>query len=336
MKKYEKAGVNISKAEELVSRIKIYARQTYFNNPELNSKVLSDIGHFGAFFDCSFSEFEEPILVSSVDGVGTKVKISIAMNEHESIGQDLVNHCVNDILCSGARPLFFLDYFACGRLNLEVAEKIILGISRACKENNCALIGGEIAEMPDIYSENDYDIAGTIVGVVEKKKIVNGLNIKKGDILIGLKSNGLHTNGYSLARKVLLNKYNLTDFIDELNLTLGEELLKIHKSYFHTVYPLIDDCKIKGISHITGGGIVGNTKRVLPANLSLKIDWYSWEVPKIFQIIKRVGEVSDEEMREVFNLGIGMILIASVENVDSIRNELEKKGEESFIIGEVV
>lgn len=335
MKEYEKAGVSISKGDEFIKRIKSLVRSTYSEENPNSNRVLTDIGHFGAFFDIKFSEMKNPVLVSSVDGVGTKLKVAILMNKHDSIGQDLVNHCVNDILCSGARPLFFLDYLAFGKLNLEVAEEIMKGLALACRENNCALIGGETAEMPDLYSENDYDISGTIVGVVEREKIIDGKKISSGDVLIGLKSNGLHTNGYSLARKVLLKKFKLEDFISELNSTLGEELLRIHKSYLRLVYPLLDKFQIKGISHITGGGIIGNTKRIVPENLKINIDWNSWSVPEIFKLIQSTGKISDEEMREVFNLGIGLILIVDKMIVDKVRDELKGNGEETFIVGEI-
>ncbi len=294
-----------------------------------------DIGHFGAFFDINFRDLKNPVLVSSVDGVGTKLKVAVLMNKHDTIGQDLVNHCVNDILCSGAMPLFFLDYLAFGKMNLQVAEQIMFGLTRACRENQCALIGGETAEMPDLYQENEYDISGTIVGVVEREKIIDGKKIAQGDVLIGLKSSGLHTNGYSLARKVLLSKFKIDDYIDELSCTLGEELLKIHKSYFKIIYPLLEQFQIKGISHITGGGIVGNTKRIVPENLKIWIDWKSWKVPPIFELIQKTGKISDEEMREVFNLGIGLILIVSKSNVEKVQNELINSGEETFIIGEI-
>ncbi len=335
MKEYEKAGVSISRGDEFIRKIKTLVRSTYDrDNPNAN-RVLSDIGHFGAFYDINFTNIKNPVLVSSVDGVGTKLKIAIMMNKHDTIGQDLVNHCVNDILCSGAQPLFFLDYLAFGRLNPDVAEQIMIGLSKACRENHCALIGGETAEMPDLYNESDYDISGTIVGIVEKDKIIDGKDINKGDVLLGLKSNGLHTNGYSLVRKVLLSKYKVDDFIPELNSTLGEELLRIHKSYLKIVFPLLNKFNIKGISHITGGGIVGNTKRIVPDNLKVKIDWFSWDIPEIFRLIQRTGKISDEEMREVFNLGIGMILIVDKSLVDDLKNELKKLDEEILIIGEI-
>lgn len=335
MKEYEKAGVSISAGDQFVKRIKSLVRSTFSDDNPNSKRVLSDIGHFGAFYDIKFSEMKNPVLVSSVDGVGTKLKVAILMNKHDTIGQDLVNHCVNDILCSGARPLFFLDYLAFGKMKLDVAEQIMIGLTKACRENECALIGGETAEMPDLYAENDYDISGTIVGIVEREKIIDGKKIQKGDVLIGLKSTGLHTNGYSLARKVLLNKFKIDDYIQELGCTLGEELLRIHKSYFKVVYPLLDKFQIKGISHITGGGIVGNTKRIVPESLEISIDWNSWKIPAIFDLIQKSGNVSNAEMREVFNLGIGLILIVDKTEVDKIQNELLNSGEESLIIGEI-
>lgn len=329
MKKYEQAGVSISRGDELVKRIKSKAKSTF------NSDVLSEIGHFGGFYNASFPEYEEPVLISSVDGVGTKIKVAIAMDKHDTIGQCLVNHCVNDILCAGAKPLFFLDYLAFGRLNVEIAEKIIEGFAIACRENGCALIGGETAEMPDLYEKNDYDISGTIIGVVEKSKIIDGKRIKKGDVLLALKSSGLHTNGYSLARKVLLSKYEYYSFIQKLEARIGDELLNIHRSYLKLVYPLLSKFDIKGISHITGGGIIGNTKRILPEGHKIVIDWNSWEIPEIFRLIQSTGEISDEEMREVFNLGIGMILVVSENEVEGIKNELLNKNEETLIIGRI-
>jgi phosphoribosylformylglycinamidine cyclo-ligase len=329
MKAYAKSGVNIHNAEELISKIKTHAKSTF------SPSVLSDIGHFGAFFDAKFEEYDEPVLISSVDGAGTKVKVAIQAGKHETIGQDLVNHCVNDILCAGAKPLFFLDYLAFGKLNVETAEQIIKGFSIACRENDCALVGGETAEMPGLYDENDYDISGTIIGVVEKKKIIDGKKISNGDVLIGIKSNGLHTNGYTLARKVLLDNYKLSDYIEELDSILSNELLKIHKSYLKTIFSLIGKFDIKGLSHITGGGIIGNTRRILPDGLNLKINWGRWVRPAIFNLIQKIGNIEEEEMREVFNLGIGMVIVTSKKDADRILGELISGGETAYIIGTV-
>lgn len=326
---YKQSGVDIEAGEKTVERIKSLVKSTY------NERVLSEIGLFGGFYDAKFPEFEHPVLISSTDGVGTKLKIAFMMNKHDTIGQCLVNHCVNDILTAGAKPLFFLDYFAMGKLDVDVAYEVIKGLVIACKENNCALIGGETAEMPSFYAEGEYDISGTIVGVVEKSKIINGSKIASSDVLIGLASNGLHTNGYSLARKVLLANYKIDQYVEELGTTLGEELLKIHKSYYHSIYSLVQEGLINGISHITGGGILGNTKRIIPNGLTLKVDWNSWEVPPIFRLIQKLGDVPEEEMRTVFNLGIGLILVVSKSNVDKVLNFIEGK-EKYFIIGEVV
>jgi phosphoribosylformylglycinamidine cyclo-ligase len=246
---YNAAGVDIEAGEKTVDKIKGYAKSTF------NKSVLTDIGMFGAFYEPDFSEYKNPVLVSSVDGVGTKLKIAIEMDRHDTIGQDLVNHCVNDIAVCGAKPLFFLDYYATGKLNPDNAAEVIKGFSIACKENNCALVGGETAEMPGLYAEKDFDVSGTIVGVVDKSKIIDGKRIKRGDLLIGFPSKGLHTNGYSLARKVLLDKFKVTDFNEEIQNTIGNELLKIHKSYLKLIEALKSTVDIKGFSHITGGGI---------------------------------------------------------------------------------
>jgi len=324
---YKASGVNIEAGEELVSRIKPLVKTTF------NEKVLSEIGLFGGLYEAKFDGYSEPVLVASTDGVGTKLKVAFAANKHDTVGQCLVNHCVNDILACGAKPLFFLDYFATGRLEPSVAEQVISGFVKACRENSTALIGGETAEMPSIYADGEYDVSGTIVGVVDKSKIVNGSSVQSGDVLIGLPSNGLHTNGYSLARKVLFAKYKVDDYIEELGCSLGEELLKIHRSYLHVVHPLAEKGLVSGISHITGGGIVGNTSRVVRKPLELEIFWDSWQRPPIFQLIQKVGNVPEEEMRQVFNLGIGIILITSEQNAYSIMETL--KAENPVFIGRI-
>lgn len=328
-KKYEDAGVSIKAGDETVDKIKSYAKSTF------NKSVLADIGLFGAFFQPDLTQYKEPVLVSSVDGVGTKLKIAIDLNKHNTIGQDLVNHCVNDIAVCGAEPLFFLDYMAFGKLDPSVASEIVKGFSIACKENGCALIGGETAEMPGVYQLGDYDLSGTIVGIVDKSKIIKGDNIISGDVLIGVSSSGLHTNGYSLARKVLLEKYNLNEKLSSLNKNLGEELLAVHRSYFSLIRTIKGKLEVKGISHITGGGIVGNTKRILPGGLKLKIDWSKWEVPAIFKLIQETGDISDEEMREVFNMGIGLVFIVSKENLESAVLIAKEQNEHPIVLGEV-
>ena len=332
---YEAAGVNIDAGEELVSRIKPLAKKTF------NSRVLTDIGGFGGLFDGRFPEMKFPVLVSSTDGVGTKIKVAIESNRHDTVGQDLVNHCVNDILVCGATPLFFLDYFACGKLNVDVGEAVVAGFARGCEDNGCALIGGETAEMPGMYAENDYDLAGTIVGVVDRERIFNRENVTAGDVLIGLKSNGLHTNGYSLARKALLTQYKLDSQPAILSgETLADALLKVHRSYLRPINHLLEkfshSSDIHALSHITGGGIVGNTSRVLPDGLSLDVNWNSWPRPHIFRLIQETAMIPETDMRRAFNLGIGLIIIASNSASEKIKSVLREFGEEPVMIGHVV
>lgn len=327
---YKSSGVNIQAGDETVEKIKLLAKSTF------NKNVLSGIGHFGAFYEVDLNKWKSPVLVSSVDGVGTKLKIAFAMDKHDTVGQDLVNHCVNDIAVCGAEPQYFMDYLAFGKLVPEKAEQIIKGFSIACIENGVALIGGETAEMPGLYLESEYDMSGTIVGIVEREKIIDGRNAKAGDILIGFTSNGLHTNGYSLARKVLLEKYSVKDKVSTLKETLGEELLKVHKSYLGLIKELKEKISIHAFSHITGGGIVGNTKRVIPKGLNLRISWNAWEVPSIFRLIQNTGGIADDEMRVVFNMGIGLIAIVDKSDVDSLLKISEASGEKGIIVGEVI
>jgi len=327
---YKTAGVDIDAGEELVRRIKAGVRSTFTKN------VLVDIGMFGALYRASFKGVRNPVLVSSVDGVGTKLKVAFAMGRHKTVGQDLVNHCVNDILVCGAKPLFFMDYFAIGTLSPLVGEEVIQGFIKACKENGCSLIGGETAEMPGMYAPGEYDLSGTIVGVVDERKILNGKNIRKGDVLIGLPSTGLHTNGYSLARKVLLERYSINEYFDDLETTLGDALLHIHRSYLRSVYPLLAKNLIKGLSHITGGGIEGNTMRVVPKGLRLRIDWAAWQRPAIFRMIQSAGNVPEEDLRRALNLGIGFVLIAGPKTADKLITALRRKRESPVVMGEVV
>lgn len=327
-KTYKESGVDIDAGENLVRRIKGFVKDTF------SISVLTDVGLFGAFFEPDFSRYQNPVLVSSVDGVGTKLKIAFMMNKHDTVGQDLVNHCVNDILVCGAKPLFFMDYYATGKLDNDIAEKVIYGLAKACKENGCSLIGGETAEMPGIYQGSEYDIAGTIVGVVDKGKIIKGDNIKEGNVLIGLPSTGLHTNGYSLARSVFFPQYKPDCYFEELKNTIGEELLKIHKSYLKSFEKIENKIEIGGMSHITGGGIIGNTMRIIPEGLSLKIDWNSWERLPIFSLIQKIGDVPEEDMRRTFNLGIGLIIIVDKNDVDLTLSLL--KEESAIVIGEVI
>lgn len=324
---YAKSGVSIAAGEAVVDKIKPAVARTR------TSGVLSEIGLFGGLFDGRFPSYVHPVLVASTDGVGTKLKVAIMANRHGTVGQCLVNHCVNDILACGAKPLFFLDYFATGKLEPDVAADVIIGLAKACEENGCALLGGETAEMPSMYAEGDYDIAGTIVGVVEKERILNGSRVQVGDVLIGLPSSGLHTNGYSLARAALLDKYSLDEHLDELDGTLGSALLAVHRSYLNVVMPLLEADLLHGISHITGGGIVGNTSRILQEGQSLNIDWGSWDIPPIFKLIQDAGSISDDAMREAFNLGVGMILVVAPENVDAVLALMPN--EHAFVVGRI-
>jgi len=324
------SGVDIAAGNKLVDHIKNSVRSTY------NNAVLSDIGSFGAVYDARFPEYSEPVLVSSVDGVGTKLKVAFQMDRHEGIGRDIVNHCVNDIAVLGARPLFFLDYFATGKLKPEVTEAVIAGMVKACKENGCSLVGGETAEMPGFYRDNEYDIAGMIVGVAERKKIFDGKRIKEGDLLIGLPSTGLHTNGYSLARSVLSERYEVDDYVDELGMNLGEALLAVHRSYLTAIIDVAGQADVHGFAHITGGGIVGNTMRILPRGLKLDIYWKTWQRPPIFQLIQKLGRVPEKDMKAAFNLGIGLVIVVSKRGADGVCRLLEKKGEKPLMIGAVV
>lgn len=324
------AGVDIDTGNKFVDSIKDELRSTF------SPSVLSDIGSFGALYDGRFPELTEPVLVSSVDGVGTKLKVAFLTDRHGNIGQDIVNHCVNDIAVLGARPLFFLDYFATGKLKQDIAQSVISGMVKACRENQCSLVGGETAEMPGFYRDNEYDIAGMVVGVVDRKKIFDGKRVKAGDAIIGLPSTGLHTNGYSLARSVLFERFEVDDFIDELGMSLGEALLTIHRSYLAPIRALADNTDVHGFSHITGGGILGNTMRVIPKGLRPEIYWKTWHRPAIFQLIQKTGRVPEKDMRAAFNLGIGLVIVAAKRGVDKILKLLEKIGEKPLVIGAVV
>ena len=327
---YKSAGVDLIAGEKAVDKIKELAKTTF------NKNVLSDIGHFGGMYELNLSKYKNPVLVSSVDGVGTKLNIAFKMNKHNTIGQDLVNHCVNDIAVCGAEPLYFLDYMAFGKLDPNVAEAIMEGFSIACRENNCALIAGETAEMPELYKETEYDLSGTIVGIVEKEQVINGKGISEGNILIGFPSTGLHTNGYSLARKILFSKYSVNDKPEGLTKSLGEELLNIHRSYLSLITFLKNNFSIKGFSHITGGGLVSNTNRILPKRLKLEVDWGAWIVPPIFKIIQETGNIDEQEMRRVFNLGIGLVTVADEFDKAKIFETAKSINEKPILIGKVV
>ncbi len=327
---YKTAGVNIDAGEETVERIKPMIRSTF------NDNVLADIGGFGGLYDVSFlKEYDHPVLVSSVDGVGTKLKVAFMAGVYEGVGEDLVNHCVNDIAVCGARPIYFLDYFATGKLDPSVAARVISGFARGCRENACALIGGETAEMPSMYAEGEFDLAGTVVGVVERKRMVTGEGSAAGDLLIGLPSTGLHTNGYSLARAVLFPKYDVDAHIDEIGGGLGEALLVPHRSYLKAIQETMDIEGVHAYSHITGGGLVGNTSRVVRDPLSLNVDWNAWKRPPIFGLIQREGNVPEEDMRRTFNLGIGLVIVATESGADAVMARLREIGEDPVVIGRV-
>ena len=305
-KAYAGAGVDVDLGNRLKRRIQTLVRQTH------GLQVLGKIGGFGGLFAPNFSGMREPILVASIDGVGTKLKIAFAMNKHDTLGADLVNHCVNDIAVLGAQPLFFLDYIGCGKLESRIFQELLRGFSRACRFAGCALIGGETAQMPGMYRKGEYDLAGCIVGVVDRARIIDGSNIKPGDAILGLASNGLHTNGYSLARKILFGKMRLKtgSRLPGSNVTVGEELLRVHKNY-QPMLAKVPAGIIKGLAHITGGGLIDNLPRILPKSCDAVIDTKSWGAPPIFQILQRNGDVDPAEMYQVFNMGIGMVAIVS-------------------------
>lgn len=329
---YTSAGVDVEAGNRLVSSIGSMVRQTH------GVEVLGETGGFGGLFKPRLSQYSAPVLVSSVDGVGTKLIVAFKSGVYDTVGQDLVNHCVNDIAVCGAEPLFFLDYFSTGKLDERVGKEVIQGFAIACRKNGCALIGGETAEMPDLYKEGEFDLAGTIVGIVDEPHIISGAEIRAGDVLIGLPSTGLHTNGYSLARKALFRRYDVSDIPEGSpdGKTIGEELLKIHRSYLPLIRMLKERPGVHGFSHVTGGGIEGNTSRILPAGLGLELDWQSWERPFIFPLIQEAGQVPEEAMRQAFNLGIGLVAVVSESEADSVLSLLANQDEPACTIGRVV
>ena len=326
---YRDAGVDINEADRTVEFIKRHAAKT------LTPGVLTSIGSFGAGF--SLKGWRDPVLVSSADGVGTKLKIAFATGRHDTVGEDLVNHCVNDIAVQGAKPLFFLDYFAVGRLDARVCGSVVAGIARGCKRNGCALIGGETAEMPGMYAVGEYDLAGFIVGAVERKRMLTGAEIEAGDVLLGLPSQGLHTNGYSLARKLLFEiaGHKLNAKLRELSGTLADELLKIHRSYLAPIQAIHRAKYLKGAAHITGGGLTDNVPRILPPGLAAEIDRTSWPRQPIFELLKRIGDVPEEDYRRTFNLGVGMVLVVAEKKIGFVSQILRKLREPFYRIGRV-
>jgi phosphoribosylformylglycinamidine cyclo-ligase len=329
---YRESGVDIDAGNETVRRIKSLAKATF------TSGVLSDIGSFGGLFRLDRDRYEDPVLVSSADGVGTKLRVAFLADRHDTVGADLVNHCVNDVLVQGAAPLFFLDYLATGRLSPDVAEQVISGVARGCRENECALIGGETAEMPGFYADGEYDIAGFIVGVVEKSRVIDGRRVVAGDVLIGLPSAGLHTNGYSLARRVLFDVagYDVHSAVPELGATVGEVLLAPHRSYLLAMRPLLSDDLVKGMAHITGGGITENLPRTLPQGCSAQVDRGAWSVPPLFAFLQKRGAIDTDEMFRAFNMGIGLIAICSAADANDVIGRLERSGEHPVRLGHVI
>ena len=329
---YADAGVDISAADKSKHRIKMLARKTF------NKQVLSEIGGFGGLFALDLEKYPNPVLVSSADGVGTKLKVAFELGIHHTVGQDLVNHCVNDIAVQGATPLFFLDYLATGKLENSVVETVVQGISDACRANGCALIGGETAQMPGFYGDGEYDLAGTIIGAVSRDKIITGDGIQVGDILLGLPSNGLHTNGYSLARKLLFEeaKYGPEQYVNELKDKTGAALMRIHRSYLAIIKKLTAGEVVSGMAHITGGGITENLPRILPKGMGAHVDLATWQVPPLFEHLQKLGNVEQDEMLRTFNMGIGLIAVIPAEKVKKAKAILNRANERHSIIGRIV
>ncbi len=328
---YKQAGVDIGAASALKRKIVPLVRSTF--SPE----VLQDIGLFGGMYRFDSARFQEPVLVSSVDGVGTKLKIAFATGRHNTVGIDLVSHCVNDILMQGAEPLFFLDYLAMGKLDVAVAEQVVAGLAEGCRGAGCSLIGGETAEMPDFYGPGEYDLAGTIIGVVDRQRIIDGSAIEEGDSIIALKSSGLHTNGYSLVRKLLLasDKYSLDKHLDALGKTVADELLIPHRCYAKPVRKLLEKLAVRGMAHITGGGLTDNIPRVLPKTLDAEIDLRTWQPLPIFELIRREGNIAQDEMLKTFNMGVGMVLIVSPDDESAALEHMKNEGEEAWVLGRI-
>jgi phosphoribosylformylglycinamidine cyclo-ligase len=319
-KAYARAGVDVDLGNKLKRGIQSLVRQTH------GPQVLGKIGGFGGLFRASFPGIREPVLVASIDGVGTKLRVAFALNKHDTVGSDLVNHCVNDIAVLGARPLFFLDYIGCGKLEPRVFQQLLSGVSRACRSADCALIGGETAQMPGIYRKGEYDLAGCIFGVVDRGNIIDGRKIRPGDVILALESNGLHTNGYSLAREILFRKMRLkiTSHLPGLAKTVGQELMRVHKNYQPLLARIPSDI-IKGLAHITGGGLTDNLPRILPANCDAVIETKSWRAPRIFQVLEENGKIDPQEMYQVFNMGIGMVVVVSERDAERAMLMLKAK-----------
>ncbi len=329
---YADSGVDIDRADRAKQRIKYLAHRTFTKG------VVGDIGGFGGLFAIDKKKFRDPVLVSSVDGVGTKLKVAFMMNLHHTVGGDLVNHCVNDIAVQGATPLFFMDYLATGTLEPEIAEKVVEGIADACRHNGCALIGGETAEMPGFYPKGEYDLAGFIVGIVDRNKIITGEEVEVGDVLVGLPSSGLHTNGYSLARKLFFEtaKYSPDSYVNEIKNKAGNELMQPHKSYWPVLRRLIDAGLVHAMAHITGGGITDNLPRVLPKGTGAVVEMGTWPVLPVFTHLQNIGNVPQDDLMRTFNMGIGMVLVVPAKKFKRVQGLIEKSGEKSYLIGRIV
>ncbi len=327
---YRDAGVDLDAAERAKERLKELVASTR------DEHTLSELGLFGGLYAVPGDE-PDPVLVSSADGVGTKLKVAFLAGRHRSVGQDLVNHCVNDILVQGARPLFFLDYLATGAMDESVVTEVVTGVALACRENGCALLGGETAQMPDFYADDEYDLAGFIVGLVPRGRILDGSRIQDGDVLLGLASNGLHTNGYTLARRIVFDHMGLRvdDEFPELERSVGDVLLDVHRSYLTPLTPLLDAGRVRGLAHITGGGVPGNLPRVLPPGLGARVDRGSWTPPPVFRVLGRAGGVERDEMYRVFNMGVGMVVVVPAERVDEVSRALRQEGEKPWVMGSV-
>ena len=329
---YKDSGVDVTRGYKAVDLMKKHVKSTY------NENVIGDLGSFGGFFSIAGEKMEEPVLVAGTDGVGTKLKYAFLLDKHDTIGIDAVAMCVNDIVCQGAKPLFFLDYYACGRLYPEAEAEVVKGIAEGCKQAGCALIGGETAEMPGFYPDGEYDLAGFAVGIVDKKKVINGKNITAGDVLIGIKSSGVHSNGYSLVRKLFgdENKEELLKYDERLGDTTANVLLKPTKIYVKSILALIEKVEVKGIAHITGGGFLENIPRILPENVSAEIDTKSYDVPPVFKVMQEKAGITDEQIYNTFNMGIGMVVCVAPENVQAAIESLTATGEDVCVLGKVV
>ena len=329
---YKDSGVDVTRGYKAVELMKKYVKTTYDDN------VLGDIGSFGGFYSIAGEKMEEPVLVAGTDGVGTKLRYAMLLGKHDTIGIDAVAMCVNDIVCQGAKPLFFLDYYACGRLYPEAEAEVVKGIAAGCRMAGCALIGGETAEMPGFYPEGEYDLAGFAVGIVDKKKVINGKNIAAGDVLLGIKSSGIHSNGYSLVRKLFgdSDKAEMEKYDDRLGGTLAEVLLTPTKIYVRSILSLIEKVPVKGIAHITGGGFIENIPRIFPEGIGCEIDKHSYEVPAVFRVMQEKAGISDEQIYNTFNMGIGMVECVSPENAAAAKKSLEESGEEVVLLGKTV